>query len=243
MKSSEKLPTKLPTDSTLTRDIKLNKYYLNLTISKKVKTETRPFEKAIFIDPGVKNLYTWYSFDSNEGFKLITVGKRDINRISRLLYYKHKLHGKVSKAKNVRKKKSYKKALHRMSLKIRNLISDMHKKVAKWLTNEYDQIHLPKLNFHKCKKLNRKSKEKLVTYRHCELFTRIQDKANENQVCSLNERNESFTSKTCCNCGHLDPNLGNKDIYNCKKCNIVINRDYNGAINIMLRYITSFMTN
>lgn len=42
-------------------------------------------------------------------------------------------------------------------------------------------------------------------------------------------------------CGSIDKDLGNKNIYNCKHCNIDIKRDYNGAINILLRYVTKYI--
>ena len=133
------------------------------------------------------------------------------------------------------------KGFRRIARKIKTLISEMHNKITKWLTTEYNAIHLPKLNFHSCKKLNKKSKAKLATFRHCGLFERIKEKARENQACNLYERNEAFTSKTCCNCGTIFKDLGNKDTYNCSKCNISLERDFNGAINIMLRYVSSYL--
>ena len=46
---------------------------------------------------------------------------------------------------------------------------------------------------------------------------------------------EAYTSKTCGVCGNVDKNLGSKKILKCHKCNIEIDRDYNGARNILLR--------
>ena len=44
---------------------------------------------------------------------------------------------------------------------------------------------------------------------------------------------ESYTSKTCTKCGNLHKTLGSNKTYNCKKCNMVIDRDVNGARNIL----------
>ena len=49
--------------------------------------------------------------------------------------------------------------------------------------------------------------------------------------------NESFTSKTCTKCGNLKNDLGSSKVYNCKNCGISIDRDHNGARNILLKTI------
>ena len=242
MMSTEELPDKLPTDTKLTKTI-LGEYTIGITentnIIPKVKAQ---IEKVIFIDPGVKNFYTGYSMDMKEGkSEMITIGKGDIGRIARLLHHKHKLQSKEKKTTSKKQKKSFKKAFFRISKKIKNLIDELHKKITNYLTREYDAIYLPKLNFHNCRKLGKRSKEKLATFRHCALFDRIQMKTRENQTCRLYEVNEAYTSKTCCKCGSIDKDLGNKNIYNCKECNVNIERDYNGAINILLRYVTKFI--
>jgi len=46
--------------------------------------------------------------------------------------------------------------------------------------------------------------------------------------------NESYTSKTCGNCGHVHYKLGGNRIFKCPHCEIQISRDVNGARNILL---------
>jgi putative transposase len=46
---------------------------------------------------------------------------------------------------------------------------------------------------------------------------------------------ESWTSKTCSGCGLLDHNLGSKKVYWCRGCGLTIDRDVNGAKNILLK--------
>ncbi|MDH6107093.1 transposase, partial [Anabaenopsis tanganyikae CS-531] len=47
--------------------------------------------------------------------------------------------------------------------------------------------------------------------------------------------NESYTSKTCGNCGHVHYKLGGNKVFKCPHCGIQICRDVNGARNILLR--------
>jgi len=48
---------------------------------------------------------------------------------------------------------------------------------------------------------------------------------------------EEYTSKTCSNCGTLENKLGNKDILKCKSCGLCIDRDTNGARNILIKHL------
>ncbi len=47
--------------------------------------------------------------------------------------------------------------------------------------------------------------------------------------------NESYTSKTCPNCGHIHQHLGGAKTFRCSQCGYTADRDANGARNIMLR--------
>jgi len=46
---------------------------------------------------------------------------------------------------------------------------------------------------------------------------------------SLKIQDEWYTSKTCSMCGCKNENLGGSKIFNCNKCKITMDRDYNGA--------------
>ena len=49
--------------------------------------------------------------------------------------------------------------------------------------------------------------------------------------------NESYTSQTCTECGSLNK-IGSKKIYECSKCDLEIDRDINGARNILIKRLT-----
>ena len=46
---------------------------------------------------------------------------------------------------------------------------------------------------------------------------------------------EDYTSKTCGKCGEINYDLQGEKTFNCKCCKIAIDRDYNGARNILLK--------
>jgi len=50
--------------------------------------------------------------------------------------------------------------------------------------------------------------------------------------------NEAYTSKTCSYCGKQQ-NIGSKKVMKCSYCGTSVDRDYNGARGIFLKYKTS----
>ncbi|CAG8820724.1 12399_t:CDS:1, partial [Gigaspora margarita] len=47
-----------------------------------------------------------------------------------------------------------------------------------------------------------------------------------------------YTSKTCGFCGYVYRKLGGSKIFHCPECKTELDRDINGARNILLRYFT-----
>jgi transposase len=195
LKSSELLPEELLYTSRLVKT-RTKKYFLCIPIPLELKSDNQAAEKSmIFLDPGVNNFVTGY----DPSGKIIIWGENDIGR---LLHYKRKLQSKIKKEKKQSKKYRMNIALLRMGEKIKNLVDEMHKKLSKWLCENYENIYLPRLNFHTCKKLNNKSKAKMASYSHCAFSDRLINKVREYSNCKVTEINEAFTSKTCCCCGY-----------------------------------------
>ncbi|WP_448564168.1 zinc ribbon domain-containing protein [Trichothermofontia sp.] len=46
---------------------------------------------------------------------------------------------------------------------------------------------------------------------------------------------EAYTSKTCAQCGHIQPNLGGARVFRCQSCGSVLPRDFKGALGFMLK--------
>jgi transposase len=234
MKSSEPLPKILGYTSRLIKT-ETKKYYFCMPAPLALSENQAPENSMIFIDPGVKTFVTGY----DPSGKVITWGERDVGRIARLLHYQRKLQSKIKTSTLRNKKKNlWRIANLKIGENIRNLVSEMHKKLSKWLCENYENIYLPRLNFHNCKNLDRKSKAKLASLSHCSFLERLKNKTREFSKVHFYEVNEAFTSKTCSSCGYQKHNLKNNDTYNCNECSISIGRDINASRNIMQRYFT-----
>lgn len=230
--SHQKLPNDLPADSRLVKS-PTKEYFISIPENRKVSDNQADKKSIIFLDPGVKNFVVGY----DPSGKCITWGKKDAARIARLLHYKRKLHSRVSKETKNKRKKRLRNALLKLGEKINNLVTDLHKKLAKFLCLNYGKIFLPRLNFHNFKKLNKKSKQLMASYRHCEFLDKLKFKASQYNS-KVFEVNESYTSKTCSNCGFIKYDLKNADSYNCDSCHYIMGRDANASKNIMLRLFT-----
>ncbi|NEP87830.1 MAG: transposase [Okeania sp. SIO2C2] len=105
------------------------------------KPENSQSQSIIALDPGVRSFLTGF-----DGEKFIDIGNRDITRIFRLGQHIDKLISTKTALKgrqNKYKRQGLNKKINRLFIRIKNLIDEVHKKVAKWLTTEYRVIFLP----------------------------------------------------------------------------------------------------
>ncbi|RHZ53476.1 hypothetical protein Glove_441g94 [Diversispora epigaea] len=117
---------------------------------------------------------------------------------------------------------------------IQNLVDEVHKKTALWLTKTFDIIVLPKFNSvqmsHKQKrKINCKTIRKMMSWAHARFRNRLLSKAEEFGKIIITSVSEAYTSKTCSRCGYIKRNLGGNKVFRCDGCGLQINRDLNGA--------------
>jgi len=118
-------------------------------------------------------------------------------------------------------------------------VKELHYKSANYLCSNYTNIILGKLStkgiVSNNKNLNKN--EKLFTYAisHDRFRTILTNKANEYGI-KLKIACEGYTSKTCGKCGIVQE-IGNARVYNCKGCKVSIDRDVNGARNILIKHL------
>ncbi len=193
------------------------KYYLCISYDAKAVANTD--DSTISIDPGVRSFITCY----NPNGEVMEVS--DNSNIS-------KLRSRISKMQRL--KKPYK----HLYVRLKRLVNDMHYKVVDHLTKRYKNIIIPKFGTSRMlrgRKLNRKTKFCMQALSHYSFRKKLIDKA-QLRSCNVLVCDERYTSKTCGRCFEQYDIKGSKT-YKCPSCNIKIDRDVNGARNILIRCI------
>lgn len=216
---------------------KPGKYYLLLTI------ESSPIDKisnyeCVSLDPGVRTFQTFYSPDGIVGKIGDEFVKKNLLRHAEQI---DKINSIISKLKNKKRtKKNLKNRQFLLRTKIKNAVLDLHWKTANFLCKNFETIIIPKFG---CKEMSNKNSSihskitrRMLLLSHGSFLEKLKFKCKEYKR-KLILVNESFTSKTCTKCGTIKNDLGSSKIYNCEKCGISIDRDHNGARNILLKTI------
>ena len=204
-------------------------FYLCLSVKYNNK-KTNKQKQYIALDPGVRTFLTGYYGDG-----IIELGKNDICRIYRLTLFIDKLKSEQTQV-NAKKRYRIGKAINRVRRKIKNLIKESHNKMANFLCKNFKNIIIPEFG---TKQISRTSiaksvKRKLFSWSHYSFRQHLIHKAMEYGV-NIRLVNESYTSKTCTSCGKINSKLGGKKTFKCPHCKMEIDRDVNGARNILLR--------
>lgn len=129
----------------------------------------------------------------------------------------------------------YQKRIHKLSNRVEDLVSDLHRRVAYDLVTNYDVIFLPTF---KTKEMSKKIGRKIrkVVVRAMERFRFYEFSTTLAWMCkkygkTLLRVNESYTSKTDSRTGRI-VNIGGAKTVN------GLDRDINGARGILLRALT-----
>ena len=171
----------------------------------------------------------------------------DISRIYRMCLYTDRLQSRVCDP-NMRHHRRYrlKKALCRARERIKNLVVEVHRKLAKFLCEVYDVILLPRFGTSGMvcrgrRKIQSKTVRQLLGWSHYAFQQCLRSKAREYPWVRVLEVREDYTSKTCGHCGTLHHTLGGSKRFVCPthSCGLSVDRDLNGARNILLRWLSS----
>jgi putative transposase len=246
IRASEPLPDKLTYDCRLQRT-RLGEFYLCLLMPLEVRGDnqapsfTNIEDGIIALDPGVRTFMTGYSPSG----LAVEWGKKDIGRIYRLCRTLDELQSKWTQ-KELRHRRRYKlkRAARRLCKKIHNLVDELHKKLVKWLVEQYHTILLPEFETQNMvirranRRIGSKTARAMLTWSHYRFKQRLLDKTREYPWCNVVICDEHYTSKTCGNCGFLHQKLGSSKSFKCPRCATEMDRDVNAARNILLRYFT-----
>jgi putative transposase len=196
-------------------------------------------QKMIALDPGVRSFLTGF-----DGEKFIDIGHKDITKIYRLCRFIDSLISRKSKLTgtiNKRQRQRLQAKIDSLLIRIRNLIDECHKKVAKWLTSEYRLIFLPTFETSQMvaktgnqRKINSKTVRQMLNWAH-HRFKQVLKFQAFKRGCTVLDVTEEYTSKSCTKCGHVHTSLGGAQKFKCPKCGHSLPRDWNGALGILLK--------
>lgn len=202
-----------------------------------------PTCKVAAVDPGVRTFASIYDPDG----KFIEWSSTDNKRFQRLRNHKKDLKNRIEdQTSSIRSKKRnrMRKALHRLTDKIRNIVDESHRKLAKYLCESYNVILLPKFEtskmmYGKDAKLSKVTKQDMKTWSHYRFKRWLLHKAQDYPWVNVFIVTEEYTSKTCGMCGHINDKLGGNKTFVCPVCDYTCDRDFNGSRNILLKWLST----
>ena len=204
-----------------------NKWYLIVPIKHDIKYKCPKYNEC-GIDPGSRKFNTVYS---DEMVLKIEMRKENLR----------KLHNKLDHLNSLRSKKiiklsRYKRVINKTYTSLDNCIDDMHNKTINVLTSCFSRIYIPKFETQEIVNINRnrKTRRNLYQQKHYKYRQKLIDKTEMYKDVEVIVCTEEFTTKTCTKCGVLN-NPGSSEVYICNSCNLKIDRDINGARNVLLK--------
>lgn len=207
-------------------------YYLIVSEEvQQAKTENQG--RLVALDPGVRTFATFFS-EYSYGWLGV-----DANlHVQKLCFRLDKLVSKISKSPS-RQKRNFKKAASRLRCKIKNLVKELHHKVAKFLVDNFDVILLPTFETSQMvsksrRKLRNKTVRQMLTLSHYEFKVFLKWKAWESSKLVI-DCSEAYTSKTVSWTGEIVQNLGGARTIKSAATGLKMERDLNGARGIFLR--------
>lgn len=230
--SKDKYMRNLTIDYDCRLHCKQDKWFIYVPVKVKMNTNM-PKHYSCALDPGTRKFQTIYSEEI-----AIKIGiRKDFLR---------KLYEKLDTFQSLRSRKiiknsSYKRRTRKLWFRINNLIDDLHYKTISLLTSNFRTIFLPKFESQEIgRRMTFKScKRDLFTLKHYLFQQRLLNKAKTYKYCNAFICTEEYTSKTCGACGILN-NVGMSEVYRCR-CGLTIDRDINGARNILIKTIKELL--
>lgn len=248
IRTREPLPSALPSDARLLLDTRVGHWWLCFGEHRDVADEhqVRDIDEAtlghsvVALDPGVRTFMTGYDADG----RVLEWGANDFQRIVRLAHASDRLDGKAAKASLARQSRSLRTAAARVRQRIRNLVDDLHRRLAAHLARDYRVVLLPDFRAGQMvrratRRIRSKTARAMLTWSHSRFRERLLHKASLHGALRVYVCDERCTSKTCGRCGAVHATLGGAKTFRCPApgCGYVADRDANAARNILVRFL------
>lgn len=190
--------------------------------------------RVVALDPGIRSFQTFYT-ESSCG----KLGAGDFGKIQRLCAHMDDLISRRRLETHRLRKRNLRRAIVSMQVRIRNLVDELHHKVAAFLVKSFDVIVLPTFETSEmvrrgARRLRAKSVRSMLTFSHYRFKTFLKHKAFEYGKLVL-DQNEAWTSKTVSWTGEINAKLGGAKTVRSASTGVSMDRDYNGARGIFLR--------
>ena len=202
-----------------------------LFVPLKIKLDIKTPEKEICsLDPGTRKFQTIYS---EEVVIKIELKKEKLKKLQTKLDFLQSL-----RSKKIIRKSCYNKKNNKLQFRVKNLIDEIHNQTINYLTNTFKTIFIPEFESQEILKINRSKKfrRNLLSLRHFHFKEKLKAKSKLKNGCTGIVCTEEYTSKTCGQCGCI-VNIGSNEVFNCNVCFLKIDRDINGARNILIKQL------
>jgi len=214
------------------------RYFLCVSYVEKKKTR-EPSGRIVDLDPGVRDFMTFFSQDRS-GW----LGQQCINHIQRICQHCDNHYLRATQEKRPLRR-TLRKAANRIKVKIRNLIDELHKKIAHFLVTNFDIILLPifetkQMTKRGARKLRKKSVRQMLTLSHYRFKVFLKHKVKEYGV-QVIDVCEAYTSRTVSWTGEIVANLGGSKVIKSSEGHHM-DRDLNGARGIFIKNVARALT-
>ncbi|CAM9718469.1 unnamed protein product, partial [Pylaiella littoralis] len=192
--------------------------------------------RVVALDPGVRTFNTAVDAKGN----VTEFAPGDVGRIYRLCHHMDNLQSQAfNKVTPSRRRYNLRKAWRRSIKRVKDLVMDVPNKTVKYLCKKYDLIFLPEFNTKHMvnrakRRIDKGTARGMKTWFHY-LFKELLKTTALRAGTKVVIVTEEYTSKTCSCCGTLHHTLGGSKILKCPSCRRVMDRDENGARNILLK--------
>ncbi|MEB3182544.1 MAG: transposase [Nostocaceae cyanobacterium] len=234
---SEPLCSEMPSDFSVVLD--RGRWFICFAVPMQI--EPSSLDNAIALDPGVRTFLTGFDGQSVTEFAPAGIGRIAAlcQRLDRLQSQWTTLKGRSNK----RHRWQLRQIASSIRIKVSNLIDDAHNRVAAYLTKRYKHIFLPtfetsQMIVKKKRNIRSKTARSMLSWSHYKFKQTLKFHAQK-RGSVVHDVTEEYTSKTCSKCGHIHSKLGGSKKFVCPECGHTIDRDWNGAINILMKSLSA----
>jgi putative transposase len=222
---------------------KPNQWYICTNVEPKDKTKSvisQPVYQNVFLDPGVRTFQTFYC---PEGICGKIGDQYQHKHLMPLLLELDKITSLAAKTENKRTRYNLRIRCALLRTKIKNKIRDLHCKTNHFLCHTFQNIFLPHFEVQSMVSsassvLNSKTVRNMMTLCHYEFKVSLQQYAKRHgrRVVLFNE---SFTTKVCDSCGHMN-DVGGSKTFRCSSCNHTLDRDIHSGRCQCIKILTQY---